>query len=95
MTNQEIASLSADEKRALLAEKLRERKRRRFPASIQQQRIWFLDQLKQGDTSYNLSRALRVTGDFDVDRWRAAIGQVVARHEGLRTTFTGSSQLRV
>lgn len=88
MTNQEIASLSADEKRALLAEKLRERKRRRFPASIQQQRIWFLDQLKQGDTSYNLSRALRVTGDFDVDRWRAAIGQVVARHEGLRTTFT-------
>ncbi|GAB2480092.1 hypothetical protein GCM10027030_12710 [Luteococcus sediminum] len=84
------SSLTVEEKRALLAQRLRQRPRRLFPTSIQQQRIWFLDQLKGGDTSYNLSRALRVTGDFDPECWRMAVEGIVTRHEALRTTFEAS-----
>ena len=47
MSTTDLERLSAAEKRALLAERLRERKkrRRRFPASFSQQRMWFLEQL--------------------------------------------------
>jgi len=61
-----------------------------LPLSFAQERLWFLDRLQQGGTSYNVSQALRLSGAMDVPALERALGEVVRRHESLRTTFTES-----
>ncbi|MER6363213.1 amino acid adenylation domain-containing protein [Kitasatospora sp. NPDC001527] len=93
MTTPDPAALSAAERRALLAERLRRRqaagrpRRHRFPASFPQQRMWFLDQLTPGDTAYNVCGATRIHGPLDLELWRRAVSAIARRHEALRTTF--------
>jgi amino acid adenylation domain-containing protein len=58
-----------------------------LPLSFAQQRLWFLHQLEPSNTVYNLASAILVTGDLDVAALRLAFGEVVRRHEVLRTTF--------
>ncbi|RKG69098.1 amino acid adenylation domain-containing protein, partial [Corallococcus exercitus] len=57
------------------------------PLSFAQQRLWFLDQLTPGDASYNISSALSLKGQVDVESLRRAFESLVQRHEALRTTF--------
>jgi amino acid adenylation domain-containing protein len=78
------------EKRALLAELLRKKaaKTRKVPLSFAQQRLWFLDQLDPGSASYNISRAVRLKGELNLQALRQALNFIVARHESLRTNFT-------
>ncbi|WP_443333996.1 non-ribosomal peptide synthase/polyketide synthase [Streptomyces sp. MNU103] len=60
----------------------------RIPLSYAQQRLWVLDRLgggAEGDGAYNIPIALRLTGTVDAGRLREAFGDVVARHESLRT----------
>ena len=58
-----------------------------LPLSFAQQRLWFLDQLTPGDVTYNIPAALRLVGEFDRDAARAALTEIVRRHEVLRTRF--------
>lgn len=58
-----------------------------YPLSLAQNRLFVLQQLYQGSTTYNLPLALNLTGKLDQDRLREAIQGLIDRHEPLRTSF--------
>nr|WP_082534630.1 non-ribosomal peptide synthetase [Nonomuraea pusilla] len=57
------------------------------PLSLAQTRLWFLNRLEGMSAAYNMPTTLRLTGDLDPDALAEAIGDLVRRHEVLRTTF--------
>ncbi|CAM3620180.1 non-ribosomal peptide synthetase [Smaragdicoccus niigatensis] len=59
----------------------------RIPLSLAQQRMWVVNQLNPTSGAYNIAMALRFTGALDVEAFEEALGDVVARHESLRTVF--------
>jgi amino acid adenylation domain-containing protein len=58
-----------------------------LPLSFAQERLWFLDRLAQGGAAYNVLQTLRVSGALDAGALERALGEVVRRHEALRTVF--------
>ncbi|WP_246805543.1 condensation domain-containing protein, partial [Mesorhizobium mediterraneum] len=58
-----------------------------LPLSFAQQRLWFLDQLDPGGSSYNCAGALRLLGDLDCAALQRSFTVIVERHEALRTIF--------
>lgn len=55
--------------------------------SFAQQRLWFLDRLEPGSEAYNVSSAYRLAGALDPAALEAALGEIVRRHQVLRTRF--------
>src|SRR5215217_18556 len=55
--------------------------------SFSQQRLWFLDQLEPESPLYNIHVAVNVSGSLNVHVLHQSIGEILRRHEVLRTTF--------
>jgi amino acid adenylation domain-containing protein/non-ribosomal peptide synthase protein (TIGR01720 family) len=64
-----------------------EGEREGFPLSFAQERLWFLDQLVPGSPFYSESAALRLKTPINVPAMERSLGELVRRHEVLRTTF--------
>ncbi|MEU5693389.1 amino acid adenylation domain-containing protein [Actinosynnema sp. NPDC020468] len=58
-----------------------------LPLSSAQQRLWVVERVQEPGAAYHVPIALRLTGPLDVPALRAAFGDLVRRHEALRTVF--------
>ncbi|MCP2289083.1 non-ribosomal peptide synthetase [Nocardia amikacinitolerans] len=58
-----------------------------IPLAPAQQRMWFVNQYDPESGAYNIPAVLRLRGDLDVAALRAALTDVLARHEALRTVY--------
>ncbi|MBF6482001.1 non-ribosomal peptide synthetase, partial [Nocardia cyriacigeorgica] len=64
----------------------------RVPLSPAQQRMWVLNRMDPASAAYNIAVALRLTGDLDLAALRRALGDVVGRHESLRTIYPADAE---
>jgi hypothetical protein len=60
---------------------------RPLPLSFAQQRLWFIDQLQPGNPAYHIPSPMTLRGALDVRALRRTLGEIVRRHESLRTVF--------
>jgi len=58
-----------------------------LPLSFAQEGLWFLYQLNNKSSNYNMPCALQITGSLNVVVLEQAIQEIVRRHEILRTNF--------
>ncbi|MFD6158646.1 non-ribosomal peptide synthase/polyketide synthase [Nocardia sp. NPDC060256] len=59
----------------------------KIPLSPAQHRMWFLNRFDRNSVAYNIPLALRLSGQLDVAALQAAVGDVIGRHEALRTRY--------
>jgi amino acid adenylation domain-containing protein len=57
------------------------------PLSFAQERLWFLDQLEPDSPLYNIHAAVNLSGPFNVPVLQRSMGEILRRHDILRTTF--------
>lgn len=58
-----------------------------LPASAAQQRLWYIDGLRLGTPAYNIPAAFDLRGPLDGAALVSSFGELVRRHEALRTSF--------
>ncbi|WP_197696539.1 non-ribosomal peptide synthetase [Nocardia terpenica] len=58
-----------------------------MPLSLAQQRLWLTNRFDPASPAYNIPFALRLTGALDPTVLRAALRDVIDRHEPLRTIY--------
>ena len=57
------------------------------PLSMQQERVWFFEQLAPGNLAYNFQATVSLHGEVNTEALRAALDEIVRRHQILRTAF--------
>ena len=61
-----------------------------LPLSFAQERLWFVEQLRPGGSTYAMASRMRISGALDAAALVRALGEVVRRHEALRTVFAAA-----
>lgn len=61
-----------------------------LPLSFSQKRMWFFEQLSSGTSAFNIALGVRLKGALNVDALEQTFGEIIRRHEGLRTVFPES-----
>jgi amino acid adenylation domain-containing protein len=84
-----LEGLSPAGKRALLTRllTLQKSRGRTAPLSYAQRRLWFLEQLVPGNPFYNDSSAIRFGFPVNHAALERSLGEIIRRHEALRTSF--------
>lgn len=59
----------------------------RLPLSINQEQLWYIDQLEPGTALYNIPTDVRYAGPLDRTALRDAFADLVGRHEIMRSRF--------
>ncbi|MEW5986282.1 MAG: amino acid adenylation domain-containing protein [Chloroflexota bacterium] len=88
---EKVADLTLEEKRALVAQLLRQKAhqaRSSFPLSHGQEALWFLYNLAPDSWAYNNLFAVRILSELDVPTLKRSFQFLMERHPALRTTFT-------
>ncbi|NNG98371.1 non-ribosomal peptide synthetase [Gordonia araii] len=87
-TPAELAARLADEHRGVVAPPLVARPRAAMvPVSAAQRGMWLLNRADPESSAYNVALTLRLSGALDVEALRAALVDVIDRHESLRTMY--------
>ncbi|HSE18775.1 MAG TPA: amino acid adenylation domain-containing protein [Pyrinomonadaceae bacterium] len=58
-----------------------------LPLSHSQQRMWFFEQLASGSGAFNIALGVRLQGRLNATALEQTFGEIMRRHEGLRTVF--------
>ncbi|HZS43863.1 MAG TPA: condensation domain-containing protein, partial [Blastocatellia bacterium] len=58
-----------------------------LPLSFAQERLWFLNQLTPNSPDYNIYEAIHLSGPLKIAVLEQSVGEVLRRHESLRTFF--------
>lgn len=58
-----------------------------IPLTFAQEGLWFLDRLGINRSTYNISVARQIVGDFDLAILEKCLAEIMQRHEILRTSF--------
>ncbi|WP_122741222.1 non-ribosomal peptide synthetase, partial [Pseudomonas viridiflava] len=57
------------------------------PLSFAQQRLWFLAQMEDANSAYNIPLGLQLNGHLDTRALKRALERIVVRHDSLRSRF--------
>ena len=59
-----------------------------FPLSFSQERLWFLEQLEDLGSTYNVWLGVRLKGPLQIEILERCFKEILRRHEVLCTTFS-------
>ena len=62
-----------------------------LPLSFSQARLWLLDQLEPGSTTYNIPTFFALKGALNISVLERSLSEIVRRHEVLRTYYSTSN----
>ncbi|MFT5449983.1 MAG: hypothetical protein ACI9DC_005183 [Gammaproteobacteria bacterium] len=58
-----------------------------IPLSFAQERVWFIHQVNPNNLAYNFHSSVAFTGPLNVEALEQALGEVLRRHEGYRSSY--------
>jgi thioesterase domain-containing protein len=85
--SQDVVTRDAQEKKQLVELLLQASPATTFPASLAQQRLWFLHELQTGSAAYNVHLGMWLRGPLDLSALQSSVQEMVNRHDTLRTWF--------
>lgn len=83
----ELAELIAQKEQINYQQIIAQPPARYFPVSSAQKRLFLLHQLEKESISYNVPLVIEITGKLDLERFRQAFLDLIARQESFRTGF--------